>query len=92
MVCKKCGKMVPTGQFICPECNGKSINNFNTINNKLSKDGRMSEYITEKYNNGQGVYAEKNENKNNNSLVVGLIIVFTIIAIIAVVAILSLIG
>lgn len=82
MVCKKCGKVLPVGKYICSDCNSGSLNTLNSFNNNITKDGKMSEYITEKYNNKKGVYAEKRESDNKKVVFALLFIIIVLVVIV----------
>lgn len=84
MICPSCKKINNDNQLICFNC-GKKLNII-PMNNKMSSNGRNSEYITEKYNMKKGVYDGKH-NDSNSELFKGIIFVLAIILIIGLIVI-----
>ncbi len=84
MICKNCGKNIPSGKVICPYC-GKSLQSITFTTNRMGEDGHRGEYVTEKYNMTKGVFNGKN-NETKNNTVLGILIICIIVLIIVVIA------
>ena len=80
MTCKNCGKILADVSTNCPNC-GNYMKTLNFHNNKLGENGKMAEYVTEKYNMKKGIYEVKNKDTNINykGLLIILIVIFIII-------------
>ncbi len=83
MKCKRCGKILPNEEYICPHC-GLSIKNNSSSQNASNINLRPG-FISEKYGNQKQLYQPRENSEQKNYIFVLILIVLLIIILISII-------